>query len=193
MKKALISICGIVLAFVLTGATAFAQSDGTCQSGNCVNGKGTKEFSNGGIYTGQFVNGKRHGQGSQKWPNGDSYNGAWANGKTNGMGTYTWANGDSYTGMTRDGKAYGQGTKKFANGDSYTGAWADDRYNGYRVERLNDNQDVYEGQFKDGERHGRGKLTCPYGLLPPGPRVKRLPNGRLMLEGIWENGEFVEK
>ena len=42
-----------------------------------------KQYSNGGIYEGEFLNGKQHGQGKYISADGYEYSGQWINGKFN--------------------------------------------------------------------------------------------------------------
>ena len=74
-----------------------------CIEGNCTDGKGTKEWSNGDKYTGEWKNGKINGLGTFKWSNGDKYTGEWKNGKTHGKGSMEWSSGDKYVGEWKDG------------------------------------------------------------------------------------------
>ena len=49
---------------------------------------------NGRRYTGEFVQGKRHGKGEMTFPNGDKYTGDWNEGRRTGHGLYLFANGN---------------------------------------------------------------------------------------------------
>ena len=40
----------------------------------------------------------------------------------------------------------------------YKGQWKDDLYHGKGVERINKNTIVYDGDFVEGKKHGKGKL-----------------------------------
>ena len=51
---------------------------------------------NGRRYTGEFVQGKRHGKGEMTFPNGDKYTGDWNEGRRTGHGLYLFANGNRY-------------------------------------------------------------------------------------------------
>ena len=46
----------------------------------------------------------RNGQGTKTFTSGDTYTGEWKDGKLNGYGTYTDADGTTYTGEWRDGE-----------------------------------------------------------------------------------------
>jgi hypothetical protein len=53
-----------------------------------------------------------HGGGEFRWSNGDVYSGRYLNGKRSGFGRMTFANGNSYTGTWKNGLYHGQGTFK---------------------------------------------------------------------------------
>jgi len=93
MKKLL----GIVVLGLLLSGNTYAE----CK-GNCVNGQGTMEWSNGDKYTGEWKNSETHGQGTIEWSNGDKYVGEWKNGKMHGEGTMSWAGGKSWSGMWKN-------------------------------------------------------------------------------------------
>ncbi|BBM83717.1 protein kinase domain-containing protein [Candidatus Uabimicrobium amorphum] len=60
-------------------------------------------------YTGQFVDGKRHGQGILIYRNGDKYSGNFANGLPDGQGVFIYKNGEQYIGQWKNGKRHGEG------------------------------------------------------------------------------------
>ena len=65
-------------------------------------------YTNGAVYTGTLLNGKRHGEGTYTNPNGDNFTGTWLNGlRQTGEGTYTWDSGDTYTGAWLNGERTG--------------------------------------------------------------------------------------
>jgi hypothetical protein len=59
-------------------------------------------FSHGGIYEGQWFEGKMHGKGVFTFPNGNVYDGNWANNKMEGLGKFIYVNGDVYEGSWSD-------------------------------------------------------------------------------------------
>ena len=67
----------IVMGLCITLAMA-GQSFGGCIEGNCVNGHGTYEWSDGTRYTGTIHNKAPDGQGSMLYPDGGEYTGALA-------------------------------------------------------------------------------------------------------------------
>jgi hypothetical protein len=96
----------------------------------------TKLFDEVGTYTG-CLNDSDYpdGQGIMTFLSGDIYDGFWIDGKIDGMVLITYSNGDKYDGYFADNKFTEQGTYKWVNGDSYIGSW------------------------KNGKKHGDGKLT----------------------------------
>lgn len=54
---------------------------------------------NGGVYTGNIVNGLPEGQGTCIWPDGARYDGNWSSGMMHGIGTMLHADASSITGM----------------------------------------------------------------------------------------------
>mgnify|MGYP003656000127 CR=1 FL=1 len=53
----------------------------------------TKQYDDGGVYEGAFLNGKQHGTGTYTLPNGYSYTGNWVAGEISGTGSATFPNG----------------------------------------------------------------------------------------------------
>lgn len=45
-------------------------------------------------YTGEYLDGKKHGKGTMIYPDGSKYIGQWKEGYRHGHGLYTYANGD---------------------------------------------------------------------------------------------------
>jgi len=52
----------------------------------------------GGIYWGEYEEGKRHGKGSMKYDNGEIYEGGWCAGKPQGVCVYIWPDGMAFEG-----------------------------------------------------------------------------------------------
>ena len=113
MKKLLgIIVLGLLLSGCSTTPVEVKNYKTECIEGDCVNGQGTKTFSHGGKYIGEFKNSGLHGHGIYKIFNGDEYIGKFNQNKKHGKGTYTWLNGDTYTGDWKDGKRTGFGITK---------------------------------------------------------------------------------
>ena len=168
------------LLVVLMMGSAYAQSNlpacqGSETSGwsNCT---GTKTFTSGNKYVGEFKDYKFHGQGTFTFANGDKYVGAFKDDKRNGQGTYTFADGSKYVGEYKDNQPNGQGTYTYANGDKYVGDWKDDKRNGQGTVTFAYG-DKYVGAFKDDKRNGQGTSYAP--------------DGSILIQGLWANGSFV--
>jgi hypothetical protein len=130
-----------------------------------------------GVYTGPVKEGVRHGQGRIDWDNGDHYVGNFENGLRSGHGVMTEPKRKRrYEGNWKMSQRHGHGTQSFGNGDHYIGDFANDKFHG-RGELLTSNG-KYEGEFRDGLRHGFGimafKHSCRY-------------------EGQWSNGRMDGK
>jgi hypothetical protein len=148
-------------------------------------GKGTYCFADGSVKEGEFVNGV-FVKGSVKLPSGDKYIGSEVNGMFNGKGTFTWTNGDKYEGDFLDGELHGNGKITKANGTIKTGVWSHNSFIEKKTEepvknsnsqantsnktgspcisgdckngfgKLQDANSVYEGNFLNGEKNGKG-------------------------------------
>ena len=140
MKKLL----GVVVLSLFWCATAYAE----CKTGNCLNGTGTKVWSNGDQYVGEWKNGKFHGVGTMTWTNGIKYTGDWKNGIEDGKGIVRWPNGSRYIGERYNAQAHGKGTMLWANGDKYVGEWKNDKRHGQG--KMTTANRIYEGKWKNG-------------------------------------------
>jgi hypothetical protein len=90
---------------VLAPGSAFGQAD-----------TATKEYDNGGVYEGEFLDGRQHGHGTYRLPNGYEYTGAWVEGRIEGEGRATFPNGAVYEGHFVDGRPQGKGKIAYADG-----------------------------------------------------------------------------
>ena len=123
----------ILLAMLVVGNVyALPPCPSSAYLDNCY---GTRTYSNGGKYVGEFKDNKFHGQGAYTWADGTKYVGDYKDNKKHGQGAITTAKGDKYVGEFKDGKMHGEGTYTFADGKKYVGEW------------------------KDGSLHGQGTLT----------------------------------
>jgi DNA polymerase III epsilon subunit family exonuclease len=188
--------------------------DGSSYEGDWTDGEitgiGKKVFADGTIYSGTFLKGNLNGLGthifspSGEW-NGDQYSGAFVNGLREGLGTYTWSSGATYAGQWVANKICGQGTINLSDGTIETGTLIDGKLNGLgtKIWKLKDKSiDArYEGQFKDGLRHGHGLLNYSNGSIfdgnwdedkRSGYGVLTWPNGD-QYKGDWSNGKMTGK
>ena len=122
MKHLILSLLFIISIF---SASAFAQ----CTEGNCENGQGTYQYSNGDKYKGQWKNNRLDGQGTLTYLDGSKYVGQWKNNKRHGQGTYIYPDGSKYVGRFKDGQMNGQGTLTHLDGSKYVGQWKNNSYN----------------------------------------------------------------
>jgi len=93
------------------------------------NGKGRCTFSNGHTYDGDWKDDKRIGKGKYTWPNGEVYEGDFMDGKMNGKGKLTYLDGGVYEGDYKDGLMNGKGKYTWSDGGVYDGDWKDDNMN----------------------------------------------------------------
>ena len=84
---------------------------------------GVQTFVNGDIYTGEFLNGKKHGHGVLKTESNRIYDGGWQNDLPHGYGVNTFPNGKIYKGEYREGRPFGEGQWVYSDGSTYTGKW----------------------------------------------------------------------
>ena len=80
-----------------------------CTQGDCVNGRGTKTYTTGHRYTGEFKNGSRHGEGVLSMPGGRKIVGIWEANEIR-SGIYTEPDGTVYEGQWKYRERSGQGT-----------------------------------------------------------------------------------
>ena len=139
------------------------------------NGKG-KEYGNRGllIFEGEYINGTRNGKGKEYFDNGKlKFEGEYHYGLRNGKGKEYFKNGElKFEGEYRCGKMY-EGKmfdiklKKIIELNKGKGIIKE--YNDY-CEHI-----IYEGEYLNGERHGKGK--------------EYYENGRIKFEGEYLNGK----
>ena len=126
-----------------------------------------------GIYSGDFVEGKRHGHGVCKFEDGFVYSGEWKDNHRNGNGIVTDISGAVVV----------QGL--FKNGKLFTGT-------GHLETRTGGN---YKGEVLEGQRHGQGKLTTKTGQVWEGEFRHSKPfNGKGWYDnkqGVWVEGAFT--
>lgn len=170
-------------------------------------GEGRQELKSGLVYTGQFLAGKFHGEGKlEDQANKYSYKGRFLNGKQHGRGTEKYVDGSSYEGSFLNGLKHGKGEYKNSLGYSYLGDWACGVKQGYGVEMNSgdspqidrafreqvEKKFVYEGQFWNNARHGRGKLILASEIFAGGFVHGKL-NGvvcNLKSDGSWKRSVY---
>lgn len=109
-------------------------------------------------------------RGRMRFSSGDVYEGEWVNGKRHGKGMLTFAKGGSYLGDFEGNFFHGFGlltiarsqhplTKKWINGEKYDGEFKHGKKHG-RGRGKAANGDVYDGKYQCDYYHGRG--VCVY-------------------------------
>ncbi|KAL8756794.1 MAG: hypothetical protein Q9184_004377 [Pyrenodesmia sp. 2 TL-2023] len=76
-----------------------------------------------------------------------------------GHGTFIDTNGDAYVGNWVSDERSGHGTMAYASGDTYTGDFAENERDGHGKMVYGKTNNVYEGGWKKGRRHGKGIMT----------------------------------
>lgn len=142
-------------------------------------GKGKLEWQDGPTYKGDFSQGKRHGQGTMKdKSNRTVLTGNWDRDLPDGrVVAMVLPDGKVYTGDVKQGQRQGMG-ELFKNGVAfYEGLWMNDLPHGRGALYATDGD--YDGEFKGGKRHGKGRFEFKSNPLSNGkPRV---------YEGDWKN------
>lgn len=140
-----------LLLFTLTIVfTSNAQIKGECLSGNCVNGKGIKKYSDGTVYDGSFIDSLWNGTGVMVWQNGTKYIGDFKAGYRTGKGKLYFLQGDIYEGDFLKNSIEGKGTKIYKDGGIYTGDWKADNRHG-KGKYVYANGTILEGDFENGK------------------------------------------
>jgi hypothetical protein len=146
------------------------------------------------LYTGEIVDGLRHGKGVQIWDDGAKYDGEWKFDKANGTGTFYHIDGDIYQGQWENDRANGEGTYINSEGVTYQGQWRDDIQEGYGIEVWNDNSS-YKGHYKDGKKDGFGLYHWADGSKYEGEWRDNKLNGKgtyIWYDGRKYTGEFKD-
>jgi len=126
----------------------------------------------GRIFKGLFEKGN-FVEGSIKLNERISFHGKFANSKAYGQCSVTFANGVSFKGQVEQGEFVGPIT--FNNGAIYEGGLKNFQFSGKGTLRMA--QGMYEGEFQEGEFHGRGQLAL---------------FGEGIYKGIFEMSELVD-
>lgn len=166
----------LVLAFLL--ATSTQQSAAQCISGNCKTGNGTFRYSAESKYTGQFLNGQRHGKGKMAYSDGSVYEGPFLYGKKSGaIGTIAYINGDKYVGQWSNDYPNGKGKYFFKTRERFEGNFVNGEFDGEGTMYYADGA-YYSGGWKKSKKHGIGMLVG---------------TGGDRKSGSWSQGKWVEK
>jgi len=144
-------------------------------------GYGLMTYSDGRVYEGEFKNNLKDGNGKFIFPNGLIYEGEFKNNKNEGyLKAY-----DKCGNIVFDGTINEKGE---ATGFIMQKEKSEYEYEGYVVNNLKEgkgkltfaNGNVYEGEFRDDMRHGKGTLYCKE-IYDDGEVYEEI------YEGYWEN------
>jgi len=117
--------------------------------------------------------------------------------KANGFVYGVSFDGGTYTGILENSKPHGRGTKTCFDGTTIEGTFSAGELQDDSVIVNYSNGDVYKGEFKNGEKHGVGKLICNNGDVYEGEfeNGKKHGVGKLICnngdvyDGKFENGK----
>lgn len=116
------------------------------------------------------------------------YEGGWEQYRPNGKGKISYSNGDYYEGQWEMGKLVeGEGKQRDANG-LYNGQFKNGKRDGRGEYILNNGKEHYIGEYKDGFVHGRGEIHYSSGTMYMGSFAKSLKHG----EGTFYNKKTEE-
>lgn len=123
-------------------------------------GKGQMSVADMYLYEGDFLMSRRHGNGMCKFkvPKDESYEGQWKNDAMNGLGKYITTPKHYYYGNMKDDKFNGKG--KLVTPDGWMeGVFKDGIPNGFIKQFLKLDNTMVEGNWVDGKREGKFKIT----------------------------------
>ena len=167
--------------------TTKVNSDGVFW-GKVVNDKregfGVFQYNDLHLFEGNYSNDLKNGFGTFYFSNGDKYEGNWVDDKRSGQGTYFFNNGDRFVGQFIDGKKTDNGT--YSYGVDKKGCISGDCQNGTGKKVFTNG--VYEGQFKNGKFHGKGKYNYPNKSTYDGDWQDGVKQGKGQY--VWYNGDF---
>jgi len=147
-------------------------------------GKGIITYKSGTVFEGDFERGLKHGYGKITYPSGNYYEGDWAFDKKEGHGIMCWVDaGEKYTGNWRDNKQEGWGEH----------VWLEEKGDGKFL------RNRYEGEWKNGLRHGIGVFYYGNGSKYEGEWIENLKEGFAIFtyedgkifRGLYRNDKMV--
>ncbi len=180
----------------VSGSTQFKGQFVRDPEGSSFSGTGKVTWSNGDVFDGTLVKGRRQGNGAFVWANGQRYEGEWKDDTPHGKGKLQFANGNRYEGDVNAGIAEGMGRMQYASGDIYIGRLLAGVPNGRGAYTWKNGQ-VFDGEWKAERPNGNGILKFANGNIFEGPVVNGVPNGQGKLSfatgelytGVVVNGE----
>jgi hypothetical protein len=187
-----------------------------CLNGDCLEGYGMKYYDGDDRFFGYFKDGFRDGYGSYFWNDGTRWTGQFQKNKLTGYGSYFFITGEKYVGFFVDSKRNGWGInydpttgikkigfwqdnnlvtpKSSLLSGATTGCISGDCKNGFGKYVYNNG--YYEGNFKNGYRHGQGRYYYDIGDFYIGTFYENKFNGQgtyYYTNGERYNGEWKEQ
>ncbi|KAG2433134.1 hypothetical protein HYH02_012835 [Chlamydomonas schloesseri] len=155
-------------------AVVSTSYEGSVDAQGRWDGHGRVSFKSGATYDGAWRAGRMHGHGKFVFPDGISYEGEFQDNQLTGTGVYTWPSGAQYEGTVVRGQRQGRGRLSFTKSAAvYEGEWRDGLRHGQGVLYNNAQRtSYYRGQWLEDTKHGVG--------------VMRYDNGD-MYDGQWES------
>jgi len=155
-----------------------------------------EKYEDGSIYEGESRDGVRHGKGKIFYKDGRVFEGDFVDGKGEGTGKVLYKNGKvCYEGGFSNTRFEGQGVLSAEAPLPLQGA-----FNYKNLEAIGNNWTRYEGEFKDGKKHGKGTLSLTNGEkftgewrydIAEGNGVFSSIDGR-NIQGVWRNNILQE-
>ena len=114
---------------------------------------------------------------------------------------FKFRDGNRFKGWWLDGKERRQGVLTYPDGKSFTGEFHGSRFINGEGHMRREDGGFYEGEIKNGLRHGKGRLVSQYEALEGEFRDNKIFNGEgilttrdgLKYEGKWVEGQFTGK
>lgn len=172
---------------------------------------GSRTYTDGTVYRGQFRQGLREGFGTISYPPRNpsqraEYAGEWRNDRIHGKGKMTWIDGESYEGQWHNEVKHGLGKYSWPTDKTYEGQWANGCMEGNGILYYGKRSDLpgrysYEGQFSDDMPQGNGVIMFEdgrkyegaiVGNTMRGPGIITYPVGDIYssYEGDFSNDNF---
>jgi hypothetical protein len=193
----------VVLCFAIFLTVCNALS-AQCLSGDCFNGNGVKDLSDGSRYVGRFEHGLPAGYGSCHFSDGSKYVGDWYMGKPHGLGMKFLTDGTRQKGRWQHGtlisvEAETSPLQEQKDAIVVSGCISGDCWNGEGVYVFKSGA-TYSGTFVNGEVNGVGICDYPDGSRYFGAWKDRFPHGNgtmayadgAIRNGRWERGIEVK-
>lgn len=132
-----------------------------------------EKYNDGSFYSGEKLNGWKHGKGKYQFSDGAVYEGNFENDQISGFGTLYFPNKClGYIGMWRNGKFHGKGSLYNKNPGFLR------TFDPQDFSKLGDGWNKYEGEFEEGAREGRGMLYLMNGDVFEGDFRRDVVHGR---------------